>query len=119
MKTWIAVPALGLGVAAILAFSTPPGGHRMLASAGCVQSVSVDLTVPEGACLFSSEVDKVSQCKVHAARYAAATAENDEMIWPLGIIELTAGAAVGAWQITIDFVGSLYDFAEEQGGELI
>jgi hypothetical protein len=118
MNSWIATPALGLGVAAILAFSTPPGGHRMMSSpASCVRAAAVDFTVPEGICLFSVDAKSVKSCTTHAALREAKADET--MIWPLGIIELTAGAAVGAWQVTFDFLGSLYDYAEEKGGDLI
>ncbi len=118
MKSWIAVPALGLGVAAILAFSTPAGGHRVMAAGSCVSTSVADLSVPEGVCLFSSETERVSQCKAHAALHEI-KAEKEAMVWPLGIIELTADAAVGAWQVTMNFIGSIYDYAEEKGGDLI
>lgn len=89
----------------------------MMASGNCVRAAAVDFSVPEGVCLFSSETERVSQCKAHAALQIKA--DKEAMIWPLGIIELTTGAAVGAWQVTFDFLGSLYDFAEEKGGDLI
>ncbi len=84
----------------------------------CARATQVDLSVPEGVCLFASETEGQSQCKAHAALYEA-RAERETMIWPLGIIELTAGAAVGAFQVTIGVLGSMYDFAAKTGGDLI
>ncbi len=120
MKSWIAIPALGLGVAAILAFSTPVGAnHGLLASGTCGKSTTFVLMAPQkDACVFSAGSDGAGQCKASAA-VLVNPAEDEQMVWPGGIIDLTVAAAFGAYQATIDFVGSLYDYAEETGADLI
>lgn len=120
MKSWIAIPALGLGVAAILAFSTPVGAnHGLMASGACSKSTSFVLTAPrKDACVFAADAGGASQCKASAV-VLATPAEDEQMIWPGGIIDLTVSAAFGAYQATIDFVGSLYNYAEETSDNLI
>ena len=134
MKAWFAVPAAAVAMTAALLMTPderfasadeatgnlPPAGMVVL-----VANAGPALTMTD-ACVYSAEalaIGAPSQCGgasfVHAMVHTEERPDEAPSVpleWPGDFFALTLGAAISAWDATMCFVGSLFDYAGEAGG---
>jgi hypothetical protein len=132
MKAWILLPlsavALAIGLAAVPTAAVPTGAAQRTAVSAPV-AISVQVATVErpeimsDACVFSADAMAAgapAQCG-HAAMVqtvvvATHQPRNGALKWPGDFLDLTAAAAVEAWDVTLCFVDGLFGYARESTG---
>ena len=132
MRAWVAIPAAAIAMGAALLAGSVDTGVRQDAAAtrGFIEvriAVAEPADVMTDACVFSAEAMAAgapAQCG--AARVVHAVTVVGEppreapreapLEWPGDFFSMTLDAALGVWEATLGFLGSLIDYAGEAGG---
>lgn len=122
MRTWMVIPALALATTSCIVLFASLSGSSDAALAEHVSARVSDAAAAQNdpamsdACVWSAEPaarNEGESCTetVSARAPRDGSGKSRALVWPDDFIDLTANAAVAAWDATVHFLTGLYDYA--------